>query len=379
MRGLMGTAIASESNGTQAIIQGGSLSGEVIAALWDLGKQAVAGGCDCTGFVSPMLGGGHGILQGQYGFLADNLISARLVLANGTAITVSATQHQDLYWGLRGAGHNFGIVTSFHYQIHDRVPGMDGYATANFTFTQDKLEKVFTIANGWITARNRPVELMHYGVFAIKPSVDPKPVVVLLVFWQGTAIPIQYTNPLKALEPVEVVEKWVDLRGVNGIAGADKDGPDCVEGLGRQIFPTDLYTWDLNNLRTVLDMFATFPPILGDSLMLLEGYPVNRVQAIPSDSTAYPDRSHNILASPLFNYPPNNASLDQEVAALGRKIRSAMQNGTGDLSAYVNYAHGDESNQAVYGYESWRQQRLKDLKKTYDPHERFSFYEPISV
>jgi hypothetical protein len=59
---------------------------------------------------------------------------------------------------------------------------MDEYASANFTFTQDKLEDVFTIANQWIEAETRPVELMHYGIFAIKPSVDPKAVVVLLVF-----------------------------------------------------------------------------------------------------------------------------------------------------------------------------------------------------
>ena len=377
MRGLNGTVIAPESNGTQAIINAGSLSGEVTEALWDMGKEAVAGGCDCTGFVGPMLGGGHGILQGQYGFLADNLISARLVMANGTVITVSDSQHTDLYWGLKGAGHNFGIVTSFHYQIHDRVPGMDGYATANFTFTQDKLEDIFTIANQWIAAKNRPVELMHYGLFALRPWVDPKPVIVLLVFWQGTAIPAEYTDPLYALQPIDVVQKWVDFRHVNSIAGADKNGPDCVEGLGRQLFPTDLYSYDLHNLRTVLDMFATFPPVLGSSVMLLEGYPVNGVRAIPPNSTAYPDRSRNILASPLFQYPPNNAILDREVAALGREVRSAMQNGIGDLSAYVNYAHGDESDQAVYGYEPWRQQRLRELKRVYDPHNQFGFFEPI--
>ncbi|KAH8799085.1 hypothetical protein F5884DRAFT_825350 [Xylogone sp. PMI_703] len=360
LRGLNGTVLAPGSNGTEAIIQAGALSGEVIKALWELGKEAVAGGCDCTGFVGPMLGGGHGILQGHYGLLADNLVSARLVLANGTAITVSATQHPDLYWALRGAGHNFGVITSFHYRVHDIVPGLDGFATTNFTFTQDKLEDVFTIANQWITAENRPVQLMHYGLFAIRPSVDPKPVVILLVFWQGIAIPSEYTDPLYALNPVSVVEKWVDFGGVNSIAGADANGPDCVEGLGRQLFPTSLYTWDLNNLRTVLDIFATFPPYLTDSLMLLEGYPVNQVQAIPANSTAYPDRLHNILASPLF-----------------QKIRSAMLNGTGPLTAYVNYAHGDENNQAVYGHELWRQQKLKSLKKAYDPHNQFSFFEPI--
>jgi hypothetical protein len=143
-------------------------------------------------------------------------------------------------------------------------------------------------------------------------------------------------RPLNALNPVSIDEEWVNLPGVNGIAGDGADGPDCVEGLGRQLFPTDLYTWDIYTLRTVLDIFTTLPPILNISLLLLEGYPVNRVQAVPVKNTAYPDRSHNILASPLLHYPPSHATLDQEVGVIGRKIRSAIQNETVDLSSYDN-------------------------------------------
>ncbi|KAL9619036.1 MAG: hypothetical protein Q9160_006291 [Pyrenula sp. 1 TL-2023] len=382
MRGLNGTALAPRTNGSQAIIQPGSLSHEVISDLWDMGKQAAAGGCDCTSFTGPMLGGGHGILQGQYGLLADNLISARLVLANGSAITVSATQNPDLLWALKGAGHNFGIVTSFHYAIHPRIPGtsMDGYATANFTFTADKLEAVFTLANTWITAPSRPVNLMHYGLIAIKPTLSPLPVITLLLFWQGPSpIPAEYTSPLHALSPLSVVTKWVDLRAVNSIANADTAGAACIEGMGRQIFPTNLYAWNVTNLRAVLDIFASFPPYLRGSTMLLEGYPVNAVQAIAHDSTAYPDRAHNLLASPLLAYPPGNETMDREVEGFGRRIREAMQNGVGDLVSYVNYAHGDEGNEAVYGYERWRMERLRGLKKRYDPEMRFRFFEPIEV
>lgn len=90
MRGLSGVSL-SPTNTSQAVILGGSLSGEVISGLGALGKQSVAGGCDCTAFTSPMLGGGHGWLQGRYGLMTDNLVSARVVLANGTAISVDET------------------------------------------------------------------------------------------------------------------------------------------------------------------------------------------------------------------------------------------------------------------------------------------------
>ena len=380
MRGLAGVSL-SPTNTSQAVILGGTLSGEVIPALGKLNKQTVTGGCDCTGFTSTMLGGGHGWLQGRYGLIADNLVSARLVLANGEAITVDETHHSDLYWALKGAGQNFGIVTSMHYQVYDSTPDVNGFTTAVFTFTQDKLEAVFAIANRWLAAKNRPVELTHYAIFINNPAVDSKPIFEFLVYWQGTSsIPTIYTSPLHALKPVSVVDAHVDLRGANALTGASLDGPACAKGTGRQTFPINLKSWSLSNLRAVIDIFSTFPASLGNSVMLLEGLATNRVLEIPASSAAYPSRSKQLLASPLFSYPAGNATLDDYVSKVGRQIRAALLKGTGsELSAYLNYANGDESQEAVFGYEPWRLQRLRNLKKAYDPLGKFNFYEPIKV
>lgn len=59
------------------------------------------------------------MLQGRYGFSADNLASARVVLADGSAARASATENTDLFWAIRGAGHNFGIVTSYDLKLYD--------------------------------------------------------------------------------------------------------------------------------------------------------------------------------------------------------------------------------------------------------------------
>lgn len=381
MRGLSGVSL-SPSNSSQAVILGGSSSGEVIAGLKNLNKQSVTGGCSCTGFTSPMLGGGHGWLQGRYGLITDQLISARVVLANGTAISVDSTKNPDLYWGLKGAGHNFGIVTSVNFQVYDSTPDIDGFATATYTFTQDKLEAVFSIANQWLAAKNRPVELTHYGIFASNPTVDTKnPVIVFLVYWQGSGeIPTQYTQPLEKLNPVNIVKKHVDLLEANAITGASEDGPACARGNARQTFPVDLDKWDTGNLRKVMDIFTSFPPALNNSAMLLEGFATNRVLEIPAASTAYPFRGQVLLASPLFTYPAGNRQLDAQVAKLGQQIRTTLLRGTGlGLRAYVNYANGDEDQRAVFGYEPWRLDRLRALKKSYDPQGRFNFYGPIKV
>ena len=79
----------------------------------------MTGACECVGLTAVALGGGHGFLQGYHGLLSDQILSVRLVLANGTAITVSSTSHPDLFWALQGAGHNFGVVVSFEWKIYD--------------------------------------------------------------------------------------------------------------------------------------------------------------------------------------------------------------------------------------------------------------------
>ena len=84
------------------------------------------------------------------------------------------------------------------------------------------------------------------------------------------------------------------------------------------------------------------------------------------------------LSSPAIIYEPN-ATLDPIAIQFGKKVRQILHgaDGSSELHAYVNYAHGDETMQEMYGYEDWRQQRLKALKMEYDPQGKFSFYAPI--
>ena len=84
---------------------------------------AVPGGTDAdTGIAGLTLGGGIGWLSGKYGLSCDNLISADVVTAEGQFLTVDSTRHADLFWALRGGGGNYGIVTSFEYQLHPVGP-----------------------------------------------------------------------------------------------------------------------------------------------------------------------------------------------------------------------------------------------------------------
>jgi FAD/FMN-containing dehydrogenase len=99
----------------------------------------------------------------MYGLVSDAFIKLNVVLADGSAVTVSDNSHQDLFWAMRGAGHNFGIVTSFETKIWPK--NLDTWYYRNLIFTQDKLEALFTELNKLGGNGTQPKELGHYGMY----------------------------------------------------------------------------------------------------------------------------------------------------------------------------------------------------------------------
>ncbi|KAJ5629512.1 hypothetical protein N7528_003169 [Penicillium herquei] len=377
-------SVSISEDGQTATFGGGVKSKHVTDALWAAGKQTVTGGCECTSLLGPGLGGGHGFLQGWHGLISDQFVSLNMVLANGSQITVD--QDSELWWAVKGAGHNFGIVTSVTSKIYD-VPDDGLWSYKSYFFTHDKVEELYDAINRYLLKDGKqPVDLINYSFFFNYPDVDPThPLIAFFILRQGVeAIEEEYAAPFDKLGPVLSMGDKGTYNDLPMWTSNAEDSPPCQKsGLANVRFPVDLQTYNPTTQRLAFDTFSNFTqrfPAFNNSLFLFEGYSLQGVQSIDDESTAFAHREANLLVAPLIIYQPTDKERDAQGMEFGENLRQIVFQGSGqdEMFSYVNYAFGNEGPEAWYGYEPWRLERLRSLKAKYDPNGRFNFYAPFS-
>src|ERR1700712_786913 len=219
---------------------------------------AVTGGLvSSTGIAGFTTGGGIGWLMRKYGLAADNLIGADVVTADGQFVHTSADENSELFWGLRGGGGNFGVVTSFEFQLHEVGPVLSGIVF----YPAEEAEQVL---NGYRTlCAEAPDELTTLATLLTAPpvpflpeSAHGKPIVAVIGCWTGDLEAGEAAAaPFRSLGTV-----IADVFAVNPYAGwqqaLDPLWPRGVHNYFRSAF---IPTADDASLRVLLDSFATLP------------------------------------------------------------------------------------------------------------------------
>jgi FAD/FMN-containing dehydrogenase len=200
-----------------ATAQPGVVFGELDQATQPHGLAAPGGIVSETGIAGLTLGGGFGWLSRKYGFTCDNLLSAEVVTADGEVLTASEAQNPDLFWGIRGGGGNFGVVTSFKFQL--QPVGPEVLAGMTLYRLEDAAEALHFFRDFTASAPN---ELGALAVFRLAPpapfipeDLHGKPILAIIVCYlgeveQGEQVvkPLrEYGNPLvDAIKPKPFAE-----------------------------------------------------------------------------------------------------------------------------------------------------------------------------
>jgi FAD/FMN-containing dehydrogenase len=318
------------------------------------GLATTGGVVSSTGIAGLTLGGGHGFLMRRYGLACDNLRSADVVTADGRWLRASAMEHEDLFWGLRGGGGNFGVVTSFEYQLHPVGTMLAGMVI----YPLSQAKEFFRLYRD--VTSTAPDELGSLVALGTLP--DGTQAAVLLA---------GYTGPLAEGEAL--------LRPLRkfGPPLADQLGPSpyaALQGISEHFNPRGQRNYLKTNYLTALsddaidilvEHYRRVPAPFSHIVVEHMGGAVSRVDR---DATAYNyrDAQYNFLIVGIWPEAVEDVRNLQWVRGLWQAMQPFS---TGNI--YVNYESdvGVDRVQAAYGVGKYA--RLVALKNTYDPTNLF--------
>ncbi len=315
---------------------------------------AVTGGVvSSTGIAGLTLGGGLGWLMGKYGLALDNLRAVELVTAEGRVLRASKDEEPDLFWALRGGGGNFGVATSFEYQLYPVGPTITGGLVAHpFERARDVLRffRDFTAS--------LPDEMTVFAGLVHAPDGSGAKLAAMVACHCGAPdIGEAATRPLKQFgSPAVDAIGPMPYSDLNGML--DAGFPKGALNYWKSSFLARLSD---EAIDTMVDCFARCPTPMAQ--LLLEHFHGAATRVGVSD-TAFPHRAdgYNFLVLSEWIDPAQS----ERCIAWARETYAAMQPFMGS-GRYVNYLGDDETGDPTAAAYGPNYRRLKELKKRYDP------------
>ncbi|PVI03041.1 FAD binding domain-containing protein [Periconia macrospinosa] len=358
-------SVTFNQDGTQATIGGGALFSDIVVAAAAKSTLALAGTCNSVGALGAILGGGYSNLSGQFGLGVDDILSLDIVKADGELITLSSAAltseaEKDLFWAMRGAGPNFGIVTSAVLRTHP-VSKEDLFAwTGALTFAPSQLEDVLNAIQSISFGPKMALSFNFLNLGA--------PTILVTPFFHGSTETGRLAfKPLLDVGPSSDGTRDVPYENWN--AGSDIA---CIKGGRRPTIGVGLASLDLVSWRNVFNTWAELiqQPGAERSSVLLNAIPMDKARTLLESSSAFPFR-RGVNFHATFTAAYADPAFDASALEYVKKARGIWQSADGleNHSTYINNAFGDEPLETVYGQNL---QKLKSIKKQVDPKNRFN-------
>ena len=368
----MRTVALSPVDGTVRVDPGCTWA-DVDHATVAFGLVIPAGFVGSTGVSGLTLGGGvSGYLDRRYGLTVDSLISADVVLADGSFVTASESSHPDLFWALRGGGGNFGVVTSFTFQSHPI--GENGIVYAGpVLYDIDDTAEVMRWYREFAPAQ--PEDLSGWiGLITIPPA---PPFPESLWGRKSCAIVWCYSGPHdQADERLEQVRSF----GSPLIVGIQAMPYDMLTTAFDALYPAGLqWYWRADFFKEITDEAIEIHRAFGDRLptghSTMHLYPIDGAAArVPSSATAFAYRDGG-WAGVIVGVDPDPAN--REAITSWTKDYWEALHPTSAGGAYVNFLMDDEGQDRVKASYRDNYARLAQVKRRYDPHNLFHINQNI--
>ncbi|KAI0063172.1 FAD-binding domain-containing protein [Artomyces pyxidatus] len=357
-----------------AYVGGGALWSTVNTECAKHGLVMPGGTISHTGVGGLTLGGGFGYLTGQYGLVIDNLEQATVTLASGITLTASAHENQDLFWGLRGGGSNFGVVTEFVFRVHPHAPNV---FAGMLVLVPDALETVARIIERKWDAGMLEKEMYH---LLIATGPGNMPCITLILFWDGSEEEGRaHFKEFFDLGPMIIADMCRDMPYVDVNSLQDAGVPH-----GRNYYfksvnqPRPNPATVLAARDTVFALQKEHPDVL--ITFVFENWSMRKVCSIPNESTAF-QRSMDLTCLVALTYEHNTPEGLREVRAISDALTGVVAAHSGVTNGNVGYANYNSDAPSVFDANtdvvlSARQTevlfgsghaRLREIKKKYDP------------
>ncbi|MBW7869371.1 MAG: FAD-binding oxidoreductase [Brumimicrobium sp.] len=354
-----------------AKVEPGCTLGNADTTTQKFGMVIPSGIVTSTGVAGLTLGGGFGWLSRKWGLSCDHLISTEVVTAEGEIINVSAENNPDLFWGLKGGGGNFGIVTSFKFNLRELGPEVTGGLVL---YKLVDTENVLSFYNEYISTAPREVTTVLVYRYCppapfVKEEFHGKPVFGIGALYAGKA-----DKGLEVLKPIKqfgspigdmIIPKPFVIHQAMLDAGQPKG--EC-------------YYWKSEFLKTVSqslsEKFVEQTLNMSSKSSIIAAFQLGGAIAdVGEADSAYSFRNAGYAIN-INTQWQNHSSPDKHIdwARKTQQLTTPYSMGSG----YINFASADETEQrvvATYGNNKYK--KLVDLKRKFDPDNFFRLNQNI--